>query len=722
MAAEKVLITTFSPLPALALAVPVAGAFLALRFGDRRPGARNLTAMVSTALTLILSALLARQVLGSGPVYFDLRIMKVGEGYRGLLTVDGVGAYFSLFASILWFAASLHASKYMEHEHRRPRFFFFLLLGEATTLGVFMARDFFTLYLFFEAMGLLGYFLVVHSETERARAAAAKYLAMTVIGGLCLLMGVMLYLSTADTASFVPRPESRWLAGPFPVVAVVLLVLGFGVKAGMVPVHVWLPDAHPAAPSPASALLSGVMIKAGAYGILRVVLSFMSYPLATEGGTAHGAGSAAHAPGGVEAGLRMLGFSIIWVAVATMFIGMVLALVQRDIKRTLAYSSVSQMGYILLGVGCLGYMGAEGAIGLSGALYHILNHALFKGCFFLAAGSILFCAHELDMYRLGGLWRKMPITCLCWCAAALGIMGIPLFNGFVSKTLIHHAAVEAHHLAGHIASATSGWVKAAEVLFVVTGGGTLAYITKMTYYVFFRRRASVEAGEGHGHHGSAEGGHEGHEVREAHPFMLAGTGVLALGVFAAGVFPGLVLRHLVGPVAEGVRGLDAHAVEHVVTMPVFVWANIREIFIPVGIGLTVFLLGAWPDLLGRERGFSIFRLRLPAWLGVDFWYLTLARGARSLLFACRRAYAPAKESVVRHLRQGAVFAVGTVRHVIYPALTQRPVELLSRTGGEMYTQARERLLPVIREYQGDLAVGALAIAVSLVLFLIIRLL
>ncbi len=748
MAVEKLAITAFSPLPAAILAVPLVGSLAALHFGDRRPRARNAAVVSTTALVLVLAVALGVRVLGEGPVYFDLRIMRVGEAFRGLLVVDGVGAFFCLFASLLWFAASLHASRYMEHEHRRPRFFAFLLLGQTATLGVFMARDFFTLYLFFEAMGLLGYFLVVHSETEKARAAAAKYLAMTVIGGLCLLMGVMLYLGAADTVSFAPRPDSRWLTGPFPVAAVALLILGFGVKAGMVPVHVWLPDAHPAAPSPASALLSGVMIKAGAYGIIRVILSFLSLPGSHASEASHGPEIAVHAAaGGPEAGLRMLGFSLIWIAVGTMFIGMILALVQRDIKRTLAYSSVSQMGYILLGVGCLGYMGAEGAIGLGGSLYHILNHALFKGCFFLAAGSILFCAHELDMYRLGGLWKKMPVTCACWCAAALGIMGIPLFGGFVSKTMIHHAAVEAHHLAEHLHSATAGWVRTAEILFVVTGGGTLAYIAKTTYYVFFHRRRK-EKGHGlevsHDHHGGATGHHE---VKEAHPVMLAGTAVLALGVLLAGVLPGRVLKDLVGPVAEGIKGLDHHAVEHVVEMPVFVWANLKEIFLPVGIGISLFLLGAWPDLLGRERGWSLFRLRLPHWLGVDFWYLRMARGARGLLFLCRARYARLKESVAGGIEQarevlfltrqrasqarmalarraelGANHLVRAFREVVYPTLTQRPVDLLVRAGLAVYGQARERVLPVIQEYQGDLAVGALALAVSLVLFLIIRLL
>ncbi|MDI6874838.1 complex I subunit 5 family protein [Candidatus Solincola sp.] len=710
---EKLAVLSFSLLPALALLLPLLGAVGAAAGGERKPRWRNWSAVLSTGSTVAVVASLLARVVGKGPVYFELGFLRLGEKFSCGLEVDAVGAFFAFFASILWFAASVHAFRYMDHEHKRTRFFLFMLLTEAATLGVFMVQDFFSLYLFFEAMGFLAYLLVIHSETPRARAAAAKYIGMTVIGGLSLIGGIFLYLGYAGTTSFRPLVESAWLTGPFKVVALVLLIAGFGVKAGMVPLHIWLPDAHPAAPSPASALLSGVMIKAGAYGILRTVLSFLQSPAAhgAEGHAAagHGAEGAVHTAGGLAADVRMLGFAVIWIAVATMFIGMLLALVQRDIKRTLAYSSVSQMGYILFGLGCLGYLGAEGAMGMGGSLYHIINHAFFKGCFFLAAGSVLFCAHELDMFKLGGLWRRMPLTTLFWCIAALGIMGIPLGNGFVSKTLLHHAILESHHLAEGARLATAGWVKAAEIMFIITSGGTIGYITKMTYYTFFRRPDPEHAS------------HLEH-VREAPGWMLAGSGLLAAGVLFNGLFPGLLLRRLVGPAAGTVPGLDAHYVEHLAHTPIFLWSNIREIFIPLAIGLGVFVLGAWPDLLKvRRRGPDLFQFRLPRWLGVDFWYLAAARGSLRLLFWGKRTYAPVKEGVVSLCRRGAEAAVYAVREVIYPSLTARPVSWVSRQAIQLYGNARRELLPRIREYQGDIAVGALVIAVSLTLFLIMRL-
>ncbi|MDY6795281.1 MAG: complex I subunit 5 family protein [Actinomycetota bacterium] len=722
MHGEEVAIISFSILPVLALALPLVGAVLAGIAGEARARLRNWLVVLASGATLLLVILILARVFTSGSVYFNLDMMRIGDAYVCNLQVDAIGAFFAFFAAILWFAASMHAFSYMEHEQKRTRFFVFMLLTESATLGIFMVQDFFSLYFFFEAMGLLAYLLVIHSETVKARSAATKYICMTIVGGLALLGGIFLYLGYAGTVAFKPLMESSWLTGSFKVLTLVCLIAGFGVKAGMVPLHIWLPDAHPAAPSPASALLSGVMIKAGAYGILRTILTFFQQPVSHHaeehavllvggsGTAASAAEGASHAASGLAADVRMLGFAMLWIGVVTMFIGMILALVQSDIKRTLAYSSVSQMGYILFGIGCLGYLGAEGAMGIGGSLYHIINHAFFKGALFLAAGSILFSAHELDMFRLGGLWKRMPLTTIFWCIAALGIMGIPFFNGFVSKTLLHHAVVESHELALHAGLATAGWVKAAEIVFIITSGGTIAYITKMTYYTFFRRpRPKYREHVKH--------------VREAPKWMLAGTGLLAAGVLFNGLFPGFLLSKLIAPAAETVPGLDPHGVEHLAHTSIFIWHNLKEVLVPLVIGIGVFVLGAWPDLFrAHRRGPNIFAFRLPRWLGVDYWYVRTARGSLAFLFVAKRIYAPVKEWVLKLLKNGAGGVVHLVRDIIYPALTEIPFNYVKDTTIKVYGDARVRMLPAVREYQGDIAVGALVIAVSLTIFLIMRLL
>ena len=365
MQAAEVLKNTFSTLPLFAIAIPAVAAVVAVIIGNRNEKLRNLVSFLAAVATFGVVLVIVIEVLGGNPLYFELRLIEFGHEFSLKLMVDSMGAFFALIASILWVAAMAHSSAYMSHEQKRTRFFTTMLITEAATLGIFMVHDFLSLFVFFEIMGLAAYLLVIHSETERAQKAANKYLYMTVIGGLSLLMGILLYFSYSGTLDFIPPAGSAFLNGPLKVIALICMIAGFGVKAGMVPLHVWLPDAHPVAPSPASALLSGVMIKAGAYGILRTVTSFFYIPASHEAETVINAGSS------LSQSVQSLGFAIIWIAIATMFIGMVLAVMQSDIKRTLAYSSVSQMGYILLGVGCLAYLGKEGAMGLSTTNYKL---------------------------------------------------------------------------------------------------------------------------------------------------------------------------------------------------------------------------------------------------------------------------------------------------------------------------------------------------------------
>jgi len=202
------------------------------------------------------------------------------------------------------------------------------------------------------------------------------------------------------------------------MIAPILFLIGCFIKAGAIPLHVWLPDAHPAAPSPISAFLSGIMIKIGTYGIIRVISPNISieFPVANIG--------------------NILSLIIIVVAILSMFIGVFLALIQTDVKRLLAYHSISQMGYILLGIG----LGTK--LGLAGGLYHIINHAIFKGLLFLGIGAVIFRAGSKKLGELGGLWKKMPVTTIVCIVAALSISGIPPFNGFASKMILGKAVGE----------------------------------------------------------------------------------------------------------------------------------------------------------------------------------------------------------------------------------------------------------------------------------------
>ena len=642
----------FSLLPLIAIVAPGIGAVVVTMAGKYSEKLRDRLAFLTAILTLVVVLTILIKTLQGNSLYFESGLIRISREHSLKLAVDSMGALFAFITSLMWVAALAHATSYMLHEEKRTRFFSLMMLIEASTLGVFLTRDFFSLFIFFEIMGLLGYFFVVHSETEAAHRAAGKYLFMTIIGGLSLLMGILLYYDAAETTSFIPLAGSAFLTGSLKTVSLCFLIAGFGVKAGMMPLHIWLPDAHPAAPSPASALLSGVMIKAGAYGILRVITSF-SYSSANHdiayGMTqavirvsAQATEAATNTVSSLSQNIQVLGFVLIWIAAFSMVAGMVLAVVQSDIKRTLAYSSISQMGFILLGAGCLAYLGEKGAVGLAGSLYHIVNHAFFKSCLFLVAGSIIYRTHQTNMLSLGGLWRKMPISTVLWCVAALGIMGIPLLNGFASKTLLHHAIVEAGHLANESTSVFAPWLKIAETVFVIASADTVLYFLKMTYYIFFRAK-------------KAKAPHL-EEVREVPLWMLGGSAMLVVGVIVVGLAPSLFLRQLIIPVLEMFRSLDPHDIEHLSELSILSLPNVREALLPLLLGLGAFAVGLRLGFF--ENGIKLlgFSLpKMPVWLSFDYCYIGVAKRFIAFCFLVQRLCQKIESDTVSIVRGVLIF-------------------------------------------------------------------
>ena len=291
-----------------------------------------------------------------------------------------------------------------------------------------------------------------------------------------MLMGIFLLYDTMGTLVFDELvgsyermrmlsnsgvPESRLMA------AGLCMLFGFGAKAGAFPLHIWLPKAHPVAPAPASALLSGILTKAGMFGIL-VLTSYLFL-----GCTAWGA-------------------LILIIGVCTMVVGAVLALFSIDIKRTLACSSVSQIGFILVGVGMSGLLGEENLLAVRGSLLHMVNHSLIKLALFMAAGVIFMNVHELNLNKIRGFGRKKPLLNYIFLMGALGIGGMPLWNGYVSKTLIHESIVEyTKLLEGGTASSifSIGAMKGIEWAFLISGGLTVAYMTKLYVAVFVEKNS-----------------------------------------------------------------------------------------------------------------------------------------------------------------------------------------------------------------------------------------
>lgn len=567
----------YSVLPLALVAVPLGGAVLVLATGKRWPHLRNAIVAGVSGIALLLAVAMI------GPVAAEHRIGVEVPALLGRITftVDSFGLLFALFTTFVWFASTLYSLDYLKHEHAHDRYHATSLIVLAANLGVVLAGDLVTLYLFFEALGLVAFLLVIHTETDEAKAASMKYWWMTVIGGFALIGGIMLTFALGGTGALQPLPAGggsdamRWAASA-------LLILGFGVKAGMLPVHVWLPDAHPVAPSPASALLSGVMIKAGAYGIFRTLLAIMRPELGQSLEE-----SAWHFT-------SQLGFVVLWIGMATMFIGVLLALGQSNAKRMLAYHSVSQMGFILAGLGAAAYLGAHGAMGIGGALYHVVNHAIFKGALFLGVGAVFYRTAELDMYKLGGLWKRMPFTFLFTLIAAFGITGVPLFNGFVSKCMIHHAIVEAGELHELASLAVAEWI------FIITCGGTACSFIKLIGFVFLGKPKQEY----------------GPEVREAPPRMLISMGLLSSAIVVLGVAPQLLLKGIVAPGLEA-WGLHPTLIEEYLESMYLSAADLQSLIIPFALGVIIFVVG---------KRFGLFHLHAPKWFGVDYWYTKAAHG------------------------------------------------------------------------------------------------
>ena len=378
-----------------------------------------------------------------------------GLGLR--LTLDGFRKIYLLVISFLWLMTFLLSGEYFSRSLHLNRYYFFNLLTLGATVGVFLAADLFTAFVFFEVMSFTSYAWVAHSQTPDALRAANTYLTVAVLGGLVALMGLFLLQWKLGTTELSRLRELAAGCGDKAMLYAAggCILFGFGAKAGMFPLHIWLPKAHPVAPAPASALLSGLLTKTGVWGVLAISCNLF-FADACWGGVVLGLGT------------------------ATMLLGALLALFSIDLKRTLACSSMSQIGFILVGVGMLCLSGEENGLAARGVLLHMMNHSLFKLVLFGCASVIYMNAHSLDLNRLRGWGRGKPLLCMAFLLGALGICGIPGCSGYISKTLLHESIAEG--------VVSYGWtLTLVEWVFLISGGLTLAYMTKLFVAIFVEK-------------------------------------------------------------------------------------------------------------------------------------------------------------------------------------------------------------------------------------------
>jgi len=434
-------------------------------------------------------------------------------------SLDALSGWFLLVLAILGIAVAVYSLGYFAHSSPGRTAFvgvaFNVLLGAVEM--VFVAGGAIAFLLAWELMTLATTALVAteheHAQTRRA---AFLFLALSHLGTGCLVAGFFLLASGGASLELADILGPGAAATPFRDTVFLLFLAGFGVKAGMIPLHVWLPEAHPAAPSPISALMSGVLIKTGIYGIFRVCVAGLGVPPLAWGGL------------------------VLAVGAVSMVLGVLYALMQHDLKRLLAYHSIENIGIILVaaGVGMISLaIGLPGlaVLALAASLLHVLNHALFKGLLFLGAGGVAAATGTRQIEHMGGLARRMPWTAGFFLLGAMAISGLPFLNGFVSEWLVFQSLLLGFH------TSSDTFVRLAFPI----GGALLGLTTALAAACFVKAFGITFLALPRGA-GAAE-------ARESSWLMLAPQAVLALACVAIGLFPGPVVSVL-ARLAEGLVG------------------------------------------------------------------------------------------------------------------------------------------------------------------------
>jgi hydrogenase-4 component B len=587
---------------------------------------RRLCGWISFAFVCASSVYTGLAVVGAGTTASgEHTILSLPQlGSRLSLRIDPLSAIFLAIVAVIALLSTLYSVRYMEHyaHDKVAKFFPVLLLCVASMTGVLACTDFLFFLIFWESMTLTSYFLVTfESENAASQRAGLKYFIITHGATLCMVAAVLLLWRTSGSFAFdAIRQTLSALLVTRPLLGhtiILLFFLGFATKAGILPMGDWLPDAHPVAPSGMSAILSGALVKLGIYGLIRVFCSFLV----------------------VSSSLKAWGIILALAGTGSLFVGTLTALRQTDTKRLMAFHTIGQIGYICLGLGvgiyCLDLYPALATIALAGAILHAVNHACFKSCLFLGAGSVLYRTGKRDMDQLGGLARFMPFTTGATTIASLSIAGMPPLNGFASKWLI---------VAGCLLAGMRFPV------FLVLGLIAL-FISLATLASFLKVLASVFLGQAD----------ESRSVEEVPMSMVVPQVTLAALCVLLGVFPQPVLRVI------------GHAIEGVTAMPVSgvdasqIWGGIRLLDgSAVGFWSPLAILAALVVLALLSYG--IQRAGGAQSRSVPVWYCGEEHASAAVRYPASSLYLPFK-----HAFQG-IYPSGRVHVPRFPASLRRVLD------------------------------------------------
>lgn len=498
-------------LPALVLAVPLLGAFAAPLSGIGGKHLRNLWFTLISSLTLVLAFMLWKSVGANGIAVYVMGgenwnlTLPSGLAYpvRIILEVDAFSAFMALVGAVASFAGALFSLKFMDRFSGLEKFVALYFLLTAGMLGMELTGDFFNFFVFLEIASVASFGLVAFwRDRPESVEASFKYMLVSLVGALMVLLAVGFLYGRYNVVNMGALGGMLQM-GLAEKMALVFLVVPLAMKCGTFPMHMWTPDAYAEAPAGVTCLLVGVS-QASLYGLFRVCFSVY----------------------GATMGSTVVPWTVIILGLASMFFGVSMAVVQKEVKRLMAFHSVSQIGYILMGLGvgllCLGdsqAMDAYGFTAMKGGVYHIINYTLYKGLLFLCAGALFYRTGTRNLNEMGGLARVMPRTTVMFMIAAAAIAGLPPFNGFVSKLLLYESSFAVHPLLAVVALVTS-------VL-------TLASFVKVFQTAFL---------------GPAQKRFEA--VKEVPGTMILGMAVLTLAIVGLTLFPTWSMNHLVEPAAR----------------------------------------------------------------------------------------------------------------------------------------------------------------------------
>ena len=556
--------------------VPFLGGLFCVAAGKKKETLRDYLADGVTVLEFLM--MLAAFAMGKNLVGQEEAAWSTAVAVLELKNICGMGLHFQLdgfrliyglIASFMWMMACILSREYLKHHKNKNRFYLFLLLTQGATMGVFFSADLMTTFLFFEIMSFTSYVWVAQEENQTALRAAETYLVVAVLGGLVMLMGIFMLYHELGTLNIRELQTAMAVCENKQVIYAsgVCMLVGFGAKAGAFPLHIWLPKAHPAAPAPASALLSGILTKTGIYGMLLLSGNLFLHDAAW-------------------------GSLLLTLGVITMVGGAVLGVFSIDLKRTLACSSMSQIGFIMVGIGMQGLLGEENALAVHGTFLHMVNHSLIKLVLFLAAGVIFMNAHTLDLNALRGYGRKKPLLKGIFLTGALAICGIPFFSGYVSKTLLHESIVE---------FGGGGLMKAVEVLFLFSGGLTVAYMTKLFVALFVEENASEKV----------------QKKYDRQKKYMNSQSSLALGISGAALLVwGLLPQHAMDRAAQMAQGMMG-LLEFGEPVDYFTIKNLAGTGISILIGVLVYVLIVRKYLMKKEGRQRQYVNPWPLWMDLE---------------------------------------------------------------------------------------------------------